>query len=54
MPAPKPFPCGGPGQPACPPVDSAPIKVNVGDVIETPDGQKHAILEAEEDGDDTQ
>lgn len=45
MPAPKPFPCGGEGQPACPPVPAT--AVSLGDVIEI-DGQKY-VLETEDD-----
>jgi len=48
MPGPKVTPCGGPGQPACPPENA--IAVNIGDVIEI-DGQKH-VVEQDDDGDD--
>jgi hypothetical protein len=46
MPRPVPWPCGGPNQPACPPVNT--IKINTGDVIEH-NGQKFIIQEHEDE-----
>lgn len=49
MPGPKVMPCGGPGQPSCPPENA--IAVNIGQVLETPDGQKHVVVEDDDDND---
>jgi hypothetical protein len=49
MPKPVVGPCGGAGQPACPPQPAIQIN-NYPVVIETSDGQKHVVQQ--EDGDD--
>ena len=50
MPKPVVGPCGGPGQPACPPVPA--IQINeFPAVIETSDGQKHVVTEEDDDDD---
>lgn len=51
MPGPKIGPCGGVGQPACPPVPA--LQINEEPiVIETSDGQKYVV--EEDDNDDEQ
>jgi hypothetical protein len=44
-------PCGGQGQPACPPTPA--IQINEYPVVvQTSDGQKHVVQEVEDDGDE--
>jgi hypothetical protein len=49
MPKPIVTPCGGEGQPACPPTPATPV--NLGDVVVI-DGQNYVVANEDEQGED--